>query len=67
MMETHVRGGIVGPTFACIIALDFHNKKFGDRFYFETKDKKIRFKKRSSTQCVDYLFIIIRSAARVTE
>ena len=45
MLETHVPGGIVGPTFACIIALEFHNKKFGDAYYFENNNKRTRFSK----------------------
>ena len=43
MMETPVTGGILGPTFATIIAKQFHNYKYGDRFYFETADKELRF------------------------
>lgn len=35
LAETHVEGGLVGPTFAHIMALQFRELKAGDRFYFE--------------------------------
>lgn len=43
MMEKHVDGGILGPTFATIIAKQFHNYKYADRYYFETADPQLRF------------------------
>jgi peroxidase len=35
LAEEHVPGGLVGPTFAHMMAKQFHDLKVGDRFYFE--------------------------------
>lgn len=42
--EDTLKGGVVGATFACIIAKQFQDLKFADRFYYENgQDKHIRF------------------------
>ncbi|UJR29119.1 hypothetical protein I4U23_010333 [Adineta vaga] len=41
--ERSVSDGIVGPTFACIIAQQFRDLRRGDRFFYETQNPSIRF------------------------
>ena len=41
--ERSVSDGVVGPTFACIIASQFHDLRRGDRFFYETQNPSIRF------------------------
>ena len=43
MSENPILGGLIGPTFACVIATDFHLKKFGDRYYYERDDPVFAF------------------------
>lgn len=38
--ERSVDKGVVGPTFACIIADHFRSIKLGDRFWFENEGKQ---------------------------
>ncbi|XP_054154519.1 peroxidase-like [Oppia nitens] len=39
LAERHMHGSNIGPTFACMIGIQFYHLKFGDRFYFEHGDQ----------------------------
>lgn len=43
MSETPVHGGIIGPTFGCIIGMQLSRLKKCDRFWHETSDPYVRF------------------------
>ncbi|XP_028142829.2 uncharacterized protein LOC114336668 [Diabrotica virgifera virgifera] len=43
MSEISLRGAMVGPTFGCIIGIQFRQLKKCDRFWFENEDPVVRF------------------------
>lgn len=50
LAEKPVVGGLVGPTFACIIAQHFSNLRTGDRFWYENPHKDNAFTLRQLKQ-----------------
>ena len=43
MLETQLHGGVVGPTFACVIGKQFHLLRHCDRYWYENANPLIRF------------------------
>lgn len=51
LSERHLPGGLVGPTFACLIAKQFYNLKAGDKFWFENKFLPTGFQEGKNLNC----------------
>ena len=43
LSETPLRGALVGPTFGCLIGLQFKNYQIGDRFFYENNFRSTGF------------------------
>lgn len=43
LSEPSLPGGIVGPTFGCILGIQFQDLRKCDRFWYETPDENIGF------------------------
>nr|XP_046910978.1 peroxidase-like [Dermatophagoides farinae]XP_046910979.1 peroxidase-like [Dermatophagoides farinae] len=48
--------GVVGPTFACIIGVQFNHLKYGDRYYFEHENQDGSFSKEQLQSIRQTLF-----------
>eukprot|EP00092_Neocalanus_flemingeri_P003870 GFUD01004167.1.p1 GENE.GFUD01004167.1~~GFUD01004167.1.p1 ORF type:complete len:695 (+),score=85.89 GFUD01004167.1:112-2196(+) len=46
LAETPAHGSIVGPLFKCLLGKQYHNSKFGDRFFFTHKGQAGSFTKQ---------------------
>ena len=50
LSEVPLKGALVGPTFACIIGIQFQKAKKCDRFWYETSDAAVRFTESQLTE-----------------
>ncbi len=50
LSETPLQGALVGPTFACIIGIQFQKLKKCDRYWYESNDASTRFSEAQLTE-----------------
>uniref|UniRef100_A0A2M4ABL8 Putative peroxidase n=1 Tax=Anopheles triannulatus TaxID=58253 RepID=A0A2M4ABL8_9DIPT len=48
--EKHLENSQAGETFQCILEEQFYRTRVGDRFFFETNEKPLRFRRRQLSQ-----------------
>ena len=51
LAETPVSGGLVGPTFACLLAENFAALKYNDRYFFEIGGQRNSFSSSTFLFC----------------
>lgn len=52
LSERSISDGVVGPTFACVIALQFDAARRGDRFFYTTTDPTLSFTSGRTRRCL---------------
>ena len=60
LTETQVRGGLVGETYACLLAKQFANLRNCDRFWWETKDPVTGFESGNDSDNLLLLLLLLR-------
>ena len=66
MAEKPVVGGIVGPTFACVLGQQFLNLRKGDRFWCENAFTKEQLQVRISNEFILFIQLIVKLKMKMT-